>query len=124
LADLISPLKNLYLIVATTKLVIDVDSQELKKKSKSVSSFNIENNFIEIISIQEVSSSNIENNFIEIIPIQKVSQYIIDTINDLEDYTELSLVFCIRLNEAIISDTNINIKAIVKLIINKIEEED
>ncbi|CAG8817360.1 20305_t:CDS:1, partial [Dentiscutata erythropus] len=44
-----------------------------KKKSESASSSNIENNFIEIISIQEVSRSNIENNSIEIIPIQEVS---------------------------------------------------
>ncbi|CAG8664464.1 6783_t:CDS:2, partial [Racocetra persica] len=91
---------------------------------QEVSHSNIENNSIEIIPIQEVSSSNIKNNFIEIIPIQEVSQYIINTIDDLEDYAELSLVLRIQLDESMISDTDINVKTIAKLIIDEIEEGD
>ncbi|CAG8739976.1 14067_t:CDS:2, partial [Racocetra fulgida] len=91
---------------------------------QEVSHSNIENNSIEIIPIQEVSSSNIENNFIEIIPIQEVSQYIINTIDDLEDYAELSLVLRIQLDESMISDTDINVKTIAKLIIDEIEDGD
>ncbi|CAG8504233.1 1269_t:CDS:2, partial [Racocetra persica] len=73
---------------------------------------------------ESVSSSSIENNSIKIISIQEVSQYIMNLIDDLEDCVKLSLVFHIRLDETIISDTDINIKAMVKLIIDKIKDRD
>ncbi|CAG8711714.1 7997_t:CDS:2 [Racocetra fulgida] len=52
---------------------------------------------------ESVNSSNIENNYIEIILIQEASQYIMNTIDDLEDHAELSLVFHIRFDEAMIT---------------------
>ncbi|CAG8676752.1 11731_t:CDS:1, partial [Cetraspora pellucida] len=73
---------------------------------------------------KSVSSPNIENTSIEIIPIQEVSQYIMNTINDLEDCAELSLVFYIQLDEVMINDTDSNVKTITKLIIDEIEEEN
>ncbi|CAG8516326.1 20758_t:CDS:1 [Cetraspora pellucida] len=70
-----------------------------------------------------ISSLNIENTFIKIILIQEVSQYIMNTINDLEDCVKLFLVFYIQLNKATINDADSNVKTIAKLIIDKIEEE-
>ncbi|CAG8477655.1 3478_t:CDS:2 [Cetraspora pellucida] len=71
-----------------------------------------------------VSSPNIENTSIKIISIQEVSQYIMNTIDDLEDCAELSLVFYIQLDEAMINDADSNVKTMSKLIIDEIKEED
>ncbi|CAG8660528.1 12100_t:CDS:1, partial [Dentiscutata heterogama] len=71
---------------------------------------------------KSLDDSDLEQVFIEIISIQKINNYIANAIDDLNDYAELSLTFCVRPDEATIKDINTDIRIMAKLIINKIEE--
>ncbi|CAG8786521.1 43781_t:CDS:2 [Gigaspora margarita] len=70
-----------------------------------------------------LNDSDLEQMFIEIISIQEISNYIANAIDDLNDYAELSLTFCVRLDEDTIKDIDRNVRIIAKLIIDKIEED-
>ncbi|CAG8564321.1 10959_t:CDS:2, partial [Racocetra fulgida] len=76
------------------------------KKNKLLGDFNPEQTFVKIISVQEISN------------------YITNAINDLDDHAELSLTFCVRLDEATINDIDADVRVMAKLIIDEIEEGD
>ncbi|CAG8653246.1 13847_t:CDS:2, partial [Racocetra persica] len=71
---------------------------------------------------KSLDDSDLEQAFIEIISIQEISNYIANAIDDLNDHAELSFTFCVRLDEATIKDIDADVRIIAKLIIDEIEE--
>ncbi|KAF0462176.1 hypothetical protein F8M41_000313 [Gigaspora margarita] len=65
-----------------------------------------------------------EKAIIEIIFVQDISNYIANTIDNLENYSKLSLAFGICFDKVTLNTVDTNVKAIATLIIDEIESRD